>query len=201
MSGARAVDGVLLAAGRSRRMGSPKALLQVDGETLLERGIRVLHEGGCRHVVVVVHDAEPWTGRLAGLPAVTVVINPDEHSEQVDSLRLGLSRIPADSAAVLVLPVDVPGVRADTVRRVLRRFLDDGPAIVLPRHDGQTGHPVLLSRSLFAELVANDLADGVRSMLTAHAADTALVEVDDAGILIDLDTPAHYRAYLDGVDP
>jgi molybdenum cofactor cytidylyltransferase len=195
-AGEGVVDGIVLAAGRSTRMGASKPLLELDGETFLEHAIRTLRAGGCRFVVAVVNEAADWTQRLADVTGAAVVINEDADSEQVDSVRLALEHVPDDAAAVAVLPVDFPRLRATTVRALLAVFRTHRSPIVLPAYRGETGHPVVLARALFDELRTADLAEGVRSLIAAHADAVQRVAVDDAGILIDIDTPADYRRHL-----
>jgi molybdenum cofactor cytidylyltransferase len=234
----RIVDGIVLAAGRSTRMGEPKPLLEVEGESFLERAIRTLREGGCRYIVAVVNEQADWTQRLADVTGAAVVTNDDPDSEQVDSLRLALDAVPEDAAAIAVLPVDFPRVSAATVRAVVGAYRSGGEAgpaaaaphaagetdaatnaageasrrgaggtasragggaasIVLPAHEGEAGHPVLLDRSLFDELRTAELPEGVRSLIAAHAAEVRTVPVDDPGVLADVDTPADYRRHVE----
>ena len=189
----RIVDAVVLAAGRSSRMGEPKPLLEVDGEPFIERAIRVLREGGCRYVVAVLNEDADWAQRLADVAGAAVVMNPNATSEQLDSLRLGLAALPADGDGAAVLPVDFPRLRAATVAALVDRFAAGDARIVIPDHNGETGHPVLLARTLFAELGSASLPEGVRSLLAAHEAEIERVPVADAGVLLDVDSPDDYR--------
>ncbi|MEX0894028.1 MAG: NTP transferase domain-containing protein [Gemmatimonadota bacterium] len=184
-----AVAGIVPAAGRSERMGTPKPLLEVDGQTFVARAVQLLRQGGCSPVVVVVAAADEATREAAETAGARVVENAAAHSEQVDSVRLALAALP-DAPAALILPVDVPYVSATTVAAVVAAWQRGGAAIVLPEHDGVGGHPVLLDRTLFAALMETPQPEGVRSLLTVHAADVETVAVDDAGALLDLDTPA-----------
>src|SRR5688500_4685961 len=110
------VDGIVLAAGRSRRMGSPKAELAAEqGLTFLERAVRVLRSAGCRLVVAVVNDEDDWTARLADVAGAAVVINERLDSEQIDSLRLGIATLPGDSTSVIMLRVDFPAIYSETI--------------------------------------------------------------------------------------
>jgi molybdenum cofactor cytidylyltransferase len=189
----RILDAVILAAGRSSRMGEPKPLLEIDGETLLERCIRVLREGGCRYVIAVVNADADWTQRLADATGAAVVVNDDPDSEQVDSLRLALPQVPEDADGIAVLPVDFPKLQAASVRALADAFAAGTSPIVLPEHDGETGHPALLARSLFDEIATADLPEGLHSLLAAHDAQIERVPVDDAGTLLDVDTPEEFR--------
>ena len=158
------IDGIVLAAGESTRMGTPKPLLDIDGTTFLERAVHVLREGGCRYVVAVVND-DDWIERLADVSGAAVVINDAENSEQVDSLRLGIANLPEGAAGVLVLPVDFPRVTAETVRTLIHEF-ERAPAPVLnPAYDGVAGHPVLFSQAVLSELMQPDLPDGARTVI------------------------------------
>jgi molybdenum cofactor cytidylyltransferase len=190
------IAGIVLAAGRSRRMGEPKAFLTVRGRTFLETAVEALREGGCDPVVVVAPPAElPPGGRIAAeaarlgaLPAV----NPDPDSEQVDSLRAGLRVLGARGPeAVVVAPVDVPGVTPELVGRLVAAFHATGAPVVVPARAGRYGHPVLFSRHVFGELLAPQLPEGARSVVHAHAGELVEVEVD--ALPPDVDTPAEYR--------
>jgi xanthine dehydrogenase accessory factor len=187
------VDGIVLAAGRSTRMGSPKAQLEAEpGQTFLERSVHLLREAGCRYVVAVVNDAEDWTARLADVAGAAVVINDVPGSPQIDSLRLGLAWLPDDAAAAVILPVDFPAIQLATVRMLVHAFRESQPGLLLPRYDGRPGHPVIVARALFGEFLAEPLPRGAETVVLAHP-DRVEVEVDDAGVLLDIDTPAEYQ--------
>jgi CTP:molybdopterin cytidylyltransferase MocA len=187
----RPVSGVVLAAGASVRMGTAKALLTASGETFLDRAVRVLREAGCSEVVVVVNGSASVLDAADALDA-TVLLNADDGSEQIDSLRIAVEAVALDCTAVVVLPVDLPLIRVDTIARVVRAFRDGEGRIIVPAHAGVAGHPVAIDRDLFGEL-RDDLPEGLRSLLERRAADVASVAVDDAGVLIDIDTPDDYR--------
>jgi molybdenum cofactor cytidylyltransferase len=174
-------------------MGEPKPLLEVGGATFIERAVRVLREGGCRYVVAVMNAESEWAQRLADVSGAAIVVNPEAGSEQLDSLRLGLAALPGDGDGAAVLPVDFPRLRAATVSALVARFAAGAAPIVLPEHDGRSGHPVLLARALYGELETTTLPEGVRSLLAAHEADIERVPVDDAGVLLDVNSPDDYR--------
>src|SRR5687768_18410199 len=94
----RNVNGIVLAAGASSRMGEPKALLKVEGITFLERAVHLLREAGCKYVIAVVTD-DLWIERLADVSGAAVIINDAEDAEQIDSLRLGIANLPDDTDA------------------------------------------------------------------------------------------------------
>src|SRR5688572_26695396 len=168
------VDGVILAAGQSRRMGAPKAALPTAaGESFLERAAQTLSRAGCRRVLVVVNAAHVSTSapteRGTELRAVDFVVNDDDASEQIDSLRLALQQLDESTDAVLVLPVDLPLIAEQTAAAVVSAFREHGGPIVVPAYDGVAGHPLLLGRELFAEIVHGEWEEGMRSFLLTHA--------------------------------
>lgn len=191
------IDGIVLAAGASTRMGQPKARLEVEGQTFLERAVHLLREAGCRYVVAVVDD-DDWTVRLADVSGAEPVINDAKNSEQIDSLRLGIRNLPADSEAVVVLPVDFPRIQANTVRQLISEFSRGNAAIANPARKGTAGHPVIFARSVWPELLEGDLPDGARSVIAAHEDDTLVIDVTDDGVLIDIDTPSDYARHVPG---
>lgn len=198
------IAGIVLAAGRSRRMGEPKPLLSWRGESFLARTVRVLREGGCAEVVVVAGpEADEVARRVAAearAAGARVAHNPLPESEQVDSLRAGLDALPAEAAAAVVTPADVPGISADTVRALVAAFRRGAAPIVLPVHGGRHGHPGLFSRAVWAELRADPLPRGAHTVIEAHAGEVEEVAVDDAGMLRDVNTPDDYRRLLRETD-
>lgn len=175
-------------------MGSPKALLPAGGETFLQRAVRVLREAGCSEVVVVVGGEAEVVDAADALDA-TVLLNADASSEQIDSLRIAIEGVALDCSAVVVLPVDLPLIRVDTVARVVAASKDGAGPIIVPSHDGVAAHPVAIDRDLFGELRA-DLPEGLRSLIVRHAADVVDVAVDDPGAIVDIDTPEDYRRHI-----
>jgi molybdenum cofactor cytidylyltransferase len=186
------VDGIVLAAGASTRMGTAKPLLEIEGTTFLERAVHVLREAGCRYVVAVVND-DDWIERLADVSGAAVVINDAENSEQVDSLRLGIANLPDGADGVLVLPVDFPRIAVETVSALINEF-ERSPAPVLnPAYDGVAGHPVLFARSVLTELMQPELPDGARTVIEKHQREARVIDVDDAGVVADVDTRDDYN--------
>ena len=191
------VDGIVLAAGQSRRMGASKAALEFEpGVTLLERAVKVLRTGGCRYVVAVVNDADDWSARLADVAGAAVVTNDQPQSQQIDSIRLGLAHLPDDAEAAVVLPVDFPALEPATVQAMIDAFAARKPAVVVPLHAGRPGHPVIFSRAIFGELLADPLPRGAETIVDAHQTDRLELDVDDPAILHDVDSPADYHRFL-----
>lgn len=189
------VAGIVLAAGRSSRMGEPKALLRVHGETFLERAIHILVEGGCEAVAVVLGPGEAAreAGRIARRLRAVPVENPRVDAEQIDSLRIGLESLPTDAEAAVVLPVDHPLAETRTVRELVRAFHASGLPIVRPVYNDRPGHPVLFARGLWDELAEPDRGEGARDVIHAHAEEILDVAIGDRGVSVDIDTPEDYR--------
>ncbi len=176
--------GLVLAAGRSSRMGEPKALLELEGRTFLQACVETLAAGGCGSVTAVVASPDAaFAARSAG--AAIAQGRPD--GEQIDSLRGGLEELDSQVAAALVLPVDHPRVRPATVAALLAAWDRDPGAIVRPVHDGRPGHPTLFPRTTWPALGDASLPDGARTVVESER--VVDVAVDDPGVLIDIDTP------------
>ena len=188
------VAGIVLAGGRSARMGEPKPLLQVEGTTFLERAVRVLADGGCDPIVAIVPPGEMGERllSLARHAGARGIPNPDAEAEQIDSLRRGLHALGPGVLGAAVLPVDHPRVRSATVSALLTAFQESGAPIVRPVHEGRPGHPVLFGREVWEELEAPDLESGARDIVHRHRAEIHEVPVDDPGIAIDVNTREEY---------
>ena len=176
--------GIILAAGASRRMGRPKALLEYRGETFVGRLVRVF-EKFCDPVVVVLgHNAEALR---AHIPA-RFVINPDPDRGQLSSLQTALAGVDSD---FLFVPVDCPTVREEVVAQILDKLRD--AAIVIPRYGGKRGHPVAVSRAIREDFLALPPTEETRAAIDAHPDRITYLDVNDPGILADIDDAAAYR--------
>lgn len=196
------IVGIVLAAGSSRRMGTAKALLPLEGATLLRNAVAGLAAGGCDAVVVVTSatrdgDTIAAAAREAG---ALVAVNPLEASEQVDSLRAGLRALPDSTDAVVVAPVDSPGTRPAVVAALIAEFRRRSAPVVLPVSAGERGHPALFARETFRALGTPDLPEGARSVIRLFEAEVAEVEVGEPRILLDVDTPEDYRRLREATD-
>lgn len=193
-SGVLRVSAVLLAAGRSRRMGAGavKALLPWRGTALIEYQLAQLAalDEVTEVVVVTGHRAAEIEPLVAGAPKARAVRNDAWESGKVTSILAGLRALSPGCDAVLLLAVDQPRPAA-----VLRALIDAHararPLISLPVFAGRHGHPVLFDRSLLPELLAIDEATlGVRAVVARHAADVYEVRSEDPAVLLDINTPA-----------
>lgn len=196
------IPAVVLAAGRSSRMGRAKASLPIDDrDTFLTRIVRTFLEAGVDDVVIVVgHEGESIASAFAAstLPA-RFVHNPDYDRGQLSSLVAGLSVVDRPGViATLVTLVDVPLVGVDTVRTVVDCYRRTHAPIVRPTAGTQHGHPMLIDRSLFDLLRAGDPALGAKPIVRAHASPTGDIAVDDEGAFTDIDTEEDYRRVLSG---
>jgi len=177
------VAGVLLAAGAGRRLGRPKALVEVGGARLVDRGVRVLADGGAGPVVVVT-GAAPVT-----VPRVIMVVNPDWATGMGSSLAAGLRAVPAGCAAAVVALVDQPLVGPEAVRRLIAAHAA-GAGVAVAAYQGRPRNPVLLARGHWPEVLRLAVGDvGARPFLRAHPDLVTVVECGDTGQPDDVDTP------------
>ncbi len=193
------IPAIVLAAGKSTRMGRPKATLPLATDTFLSRIVRTFHEAGINDVVIVVgHGAEGVVASLWQTGKVPrFVLNPDYETGQFSSLLTGLDAVDTpDVAAALVTLVDVPLVSSSTVRAVVGRYDATHAPIVRPTRGAEHGHPVLIDRSLFDTLRHADPRVGAKGIVRAHASPEGDVLVDDAGAFLDIDTMEEYQRVL-----
>ncbi|MGE0158345.1 MAG: NTP transferase domain-containing protein [Gemmatimonadales bacterium] len=201
MSQARRFAGVVPSAGASLRMGRTKALLEVGGRTFLARTVAALRSGGCDPVLVVVPDGEPATriAEAAERAGALVLRNPDPGEGPITSLRLAIRELGDSVAGLAYLPVDHPMVKAQTVAALLaaaRAAVGGRAALTIPMHRGRRGHPAVFGSALFTELADPALEGGARMVVHRHLDHATLVEVDDPGVLTDIDTPEAYAAVV-----
>jgi len=191
---------VILSAGESSRMGRPKALLPIDGQTFIERIVGALKLGGVERVVVVLgFNADELRRQIGHLP-VEILVNPDYRLGQLSSLQVAVRHLQADPECdgMMVHLVDHPYIDAQLVKLMLERFDGSKYSIAVPRHQGKRGHPVLFARALFGELLNAPMDKGAKAVVNAHREDTLELDTDDVGITLDIDTPELYRQHVKG---
>jgi len=189
--------GIILAAGESSRMGADKALLAYQGSTFLSRLIELFLPRVSPVVVVLGHHAEQIRAGLAPRAGLEVVVNPDYRQGQLSSLQTGLRALPPECGAALVTLVDHPAVSESTLRMMIERYRSGSPPLIIPRYQGRRGHPVLFARPLLDEILALPVEASAKQVVHAHQHEAVSLDVDDPGVLRDVDTPADYAALLD----
>lgn len=191
--------GLILAAGESSRMGRAKALLPAPGweppENFLDRMIGLLAAHSDPIIVVLGAHADAIREGSARASEATFVVNERYREGQLSSLQCGLRAVPEEAAGVIFTPVDFPRVQPGTVAGVVAAFLrGGGSGLAIPRFQGRRGHPVCAARRLIPEFLALPVEAQAREIVHRHAAEACYVDVDDPGILRDVDDPEAYRS-------
>lgn len=184
------VAAIVLAAGRSSRMGADnKLLIEVGGVPMVLRAVNAARASLAASVTVVVgHEAEAVKAALAGSGA-TVVHNPDYAHGMASSLRHGIAALPEDADAALVLLGDMPRITAAHLDRIIGAFDPAQPSIVMPEKDGRRGNPILWPREFFAAMTTLSGDQGARGLLAQHADRVKRIAIDDDAIFVDVDRP------------
>lgn len=190
------IDAIVLAAGRSRRMGTQKLLLPFAGQTVIGHIVDQLLAGPVRQALVVVADELDPVAIALSAKRVTLAVNPDRDAEMLSSVRVGLSALAADAAAALIVLGDQPALRTEVVHRLVTAFEASGKGIAAPVYNGKRGHPLLIAARYFPELLHKFDDVGLRGLLTAHADDIEEVAMTDAGVVADMDHPEDYEREL-----
>jgi molybdenum cofactor cytidylyltransferase len=186
---ARAVAGVVLAAGSSSRMGTNKLLLPLGASTVVRRAVAAAVAAGLDPVLVVIgHDGDRVRAELSGLRCLTVP-NPDHARGINTSLRAGISAVPDPCAAAVVLLADMPFVTAEMVRTLVDRYRAGEAALVLSVYGDVLAPPTLYGRDLFPELRELEGEGCGKRVMRRHRAEAAEVGWP-ASALADLDVPA-----------
>lgn len=197
------ITAILLAAGRSRRMGAFKPLLPFGDSTVVECCIKNLREAEIANIIVVAgHRAEDIQAQLK-TSRVTFAINPDPDSEMGVSIARGVAAVRAGARALIIALVDHPAVSPETIRILIDEWRG-GARLVQPEHAGRGGHPVLIDLAYRNELLSLDSESGLRAIFAAHRDEVKRVPVASPYVARDMDTwedyqRLHYDAF--GVAP
>jgi molybdenum cofactor cytidylyltransferase len=192
----RNIAAIILAAGRSTRMGGPNKLLaELDGKKLVRIATEQALASKASEVIVVTgHQAALVEQALEGLK-VKFVRNPDFAGGLASSVKAGIAAVPAGADGAIVCLGDMPLIDANLIDRLIESFAPDrGNLIVVPVADGRRGNPVLWSRRFFSELMTLDGDIGARHLIARHAEAVAEVPVEGDGAFLDIDTPQALEA-------
>lgn len=193
------ISAIILAAGKSQRMGQPKMLLPWGDTTVLGQVTKTFSKNGIADVIIVTGGdrevVEAEVSRLAGELSVRAVYNPSfEQMGMMSSIQAGLASIPANCKAVLIGLGDQPQVEDKTLKNILSLYEKKGAGIIVPSHENRRGHPVLLGVVHRLELLNFDSQSSLRDFINAHQNEIWYVETN-ASVLQDLDTPQDYQNY------
>jgi molybdenum cofactor cytidylyltransferase len=185
-------EGILLAAGESRRMGYPKPLLRIGDRTFVEAACAAMLEAVPRLIVVVGAWADRVRRRIPADPRIAIVENRDWSRGQLSSLKLGVRAVSGTADAALVHLADHPLVRPATFRAMVDHYdaQRPRPAILIARAGGRRGHPVIFAKLVFDELLMASDSVGAKQVVNRDPGRVAYLDVEDAGVGLDLDTPA-----------
>jgi molybdenum cofactor cytidylyltransferase len=190
------ITAIILAAGRSHRMGTPKALLPFAGSTVVECVVDAFLAAGVNHLIVVAQLGDQQLRNALVGRAVAFEENPDSAGDMLSSVRCGLRALPPAARVIAVSPVDQPSLQPELLRQMLTAFDSGNHAILVPVYQNRRGHPLIFSSRFRDELLTHFDGIGLRGLLQAHPSALAEWHTTDPSVLQDLDTLADYQAAL-----
>jgi len=194
------VAALILSAGSSRRMGSPKALLRIGKHTFLQHLIHVICEAGLTNKIVILgHESETIRESLTSFDGI-IIVNDEWERGQLSSIIAGIKNLDRTNClGVLICPVDHPMISSELVKRLLAAFHQTKKKIIIPEYHGRKGHPIVISSELFPEINNASLEIGLREVVHAHKNDIELVSTEEEGVIVNIDTPEDYRRYFENI--
>ena len=184
---------IVLAAGESKRMGSPKMLLPFNGLTMIEKVIANVLDSKIRNIMVVLGaDREPIV-KLIETKAVNYCYNENYKDGMLSSVVCGFRNLPIDHSAVLVFQGDQPLVTPKAINSVIEVYISSGKGIVIPVFKNKRGHPILIDRKYRNEILKLSPDEGLRSLALKFPDDVSEADTDESGILRDFDTYDEYK--------
>ncbi|MBK8823778.1 MAG: nucleotidyltransferase family protein [Anaerolineales bacterium] len=189
------ITAIILAAGESKRMGEPKMLMPWGKSTVLQTVISTFQSAGLNDILVVTGGARQQVESLIGKTVQTIFNDSYDSGEMLSSIQVGLSAKMREASAALICLGDQPQVNERTVRSVCDAFLKNKSQIVVPSYEMQRGHPWLVARPLWEDLLEMKAPRTPRDFLKKYARKIHYVNVDTHSILEDLDTPEDYSKH------
>ena len=187
------IAGILLAAGDSKRMGEPKALLPYDGITFIDSILNKFSNIGCEPIITILGASAELICEKTKVHTFQCFRNPNPEEGQLSSLQIAIAHLPDESEGFIMALVDHPMVKLDTYIKLFEMAKSNPANIIVPEFYGQKGHPVYFGRPFFDSILHLPLTDGARVVLKENPADVMSLPVDDEGILKDIDTPKDYQ--------
>jgi molybdenum cofactor cytidylyltransferase len=187
----------VLAAGESRRMGTPKQLLPFGDRTMLECVVDTLLAAGLSEVVVVLGHLADRVRAVLGERPVRVVVNPAYREGMLSSVKCGVRAIDAGYGAVLVALGDQPHIDRAVVQQLVAQYRQGSAGIVIPRSGSKKGHPIIIDLRRYRDAILDLPGDvGLNALMQAHADDVQLIDVASDDIVRDIDVPEDYSREL-----
>lgn len=187
-------------------MGRAKLLLPIGGRPMVEAVVESLRGGGAREVVLVTAPDDEALQAWARAAGVTLAVNPDPERGMLSTIREGIEALGGSAELacrgeiLLVSPADLPNLRAGTVAEVLGRMTETGASLAVPTFHGKRGHPLAIASRLIPEIDSLDPNVGLKQLRDRHEAELLEIEVEDAGVIQDVDTPEDYQRAQDRQD-
>ena len=189
---------LILAAGESRRMGSPKLLLPFKSETLIETVVNnTIRSEVDKTLIVLGCNAEKIADKIEHF-SIEMSVNPHFQEGMLSSIQWGLKNIPETAMAVMIVLGDQPSIPVYVFNRLIEMYRETGKHIVLPVYNHKRGHPILIDIALKREVMRLGPEEGLHTVIHNHAGDIVEVEVDAPGIARDVDTMEDYRKEIGG---
>lgn len=193
---------ILLAAGASTRFGSPKALVRLGSNSIIERVLAMLLSSKISEVIVVLGaDAEKIAPKIPKNSGIRIVVNENYLQGQTSSFKAGLRNLDSNTEGILLLPVDMPFIKKETINLLIEVFLKNTSLIVMPTHKGKNGHPPIFSKILFRDFNALKNDEPLSSLMHQHEKETLKLPVNDAGVIQSFNTMQEFKALLSLVSP
>ncbi len=192
---AKKVCGLILAAGKSQRMGSIKPVLKIGGRTVIDHTTDMLKRAGITDIYTVLGcHRDAILKEYQSRDTVYIVDNPNYEDGMLSSVKAGVKAMVQNGGydAFVMVPADCPAISPDTVKKVIDAFVGENK-IIKPDYHGRGGHPVLFSMEYADEIISNDFAEGLRTLIRSHNDNFLRIAVEDANCLMDMDTPENYR--------
>ena len=184
---------IILAAGSSRRMGSQKLVLPYGKNTIIETVIDNVLNSAVDHVLVVLGADQERIRKTIGNRPVQFCHNQEHEKGMLSSVICGIRNLPSDAGTALIFLGDQPGIPPSVTNEVIDAYNEELKGIVIPLHNHRRGHPLLVDLKYRKQVESLDLEEGLRTLRHHFPDDVLEVEVDEAGILLDIDTRDDYN--------
>lgn len=193
---------ILLAAGASTRFGSPKALVRIGANSVIERILTMLFCSKISEVIVVLGaDAEKIAPKIPNNSGIRVVTNESFSQGQTSSFKAGLTNLDSNTEGILLMPVDMPFIKKETIDLLIEVFLKNRPLIVVPTYEGKNGHPPVFSKMLFRDLKCLKNDEPLSTLLSKYEKETLKLPVNDAGVIRSFNTMQEFKQLLSLLTP